>query len=99
MGLPPFLLSRGLLRRSPEHYVGEAFTGLLVRFRDDMAVDIRRGTGLGMTQSLGNGNDILSAVDQDRRHGMPIRYNKDKSEKTCISNGLSLVPCQSWGEI
>lgn len=42
-----------------EHDVGEAFAGLLVRFGDDVAVDIRRRARLGVTETLGYGNDVL----------------------------------------
>ena len=49
-GVAAFLSSRGLLRRSPEHDIRQALAGLLVGLRDNMAVDVCRGTGLGVPQ-------------------------------------------------
>ena len=72
MGLPPFLSSYALLRRSPEHHVGETFTGLLVRFCDDVAVDVRRGTGLGVFRNKGMSGKRICGI-------APYGYIKDEN--------------------
>ena len=47
-----------------------------------MPVKIQRGAGQGMTQALGDGQDIRIAVDEDAGHGVPLRYNYDKPEES-----------------
>ena len=46
-----------------------------------MAVDIQRGTSVGVSESSGDSADINTIRDQERGSSMPLRYNYDKPEK------------------
>lgn len=65
----------------PEHDICKAFAGLFVCFHDDMGVNVCGGTYLCMAQAFRDGDNILSAVNQDRGHCVPLRYNYDKPGK------------------
>ena len=55
-----------------------------------MGVNIRRRTGLGVSERFGYDHQRCAISDHQTGVCMPLRYNNDKQKKPLFSRGLSV---------
>ena len=75
---------------SQPHRLAELLPGEALVFVKGMAVDVQRGTGLGVTQQTCHRADIHALGDEHAGIGVPLRYNYDKQKKPLFSRSLSV---------